>query len=246
MTKVHEYITAKISNGEKLHFTLIDPERIRDLGELEKTANKMIESGTDAFLTGGSISITPSEIDFVVRVLKKYGLPVIIFPGNINCLTPSADAVLFMMLMNTLEPYYLVQIQVIAAPIIAKYHLETLPTGYIVIDQDTTVAHIGRIYPIPRNKPEIIAAYALAAEMFGMKYIYLEAGSGAQQPVPLEFPSIVKKYTNLVTITGGGIRSPDVAKKLARSGADIVVTGTIVEKDPELAGRIIRAIKERD
>lgn len=243
MGRVHDYIVSKVRDGEKLHFTLVDPERVDDLGKLEDTAEKVVSAGTDGFLVGGSLAVTPMEVDSVIKVLKKHRLPVVIFPGNINCLSPSADAVLFMVLMNTLEPYYLMQVQVLAAPIIAKYHLETLATGYVVIDQGSAVAHVGRIHPIPRNKPEIIVAYALAAQMLGFKYMYIEAGSGAQEPVPPEFPYYVKKYTNLVVIVGGGIRSPETARKLAEAGADIVVTGTIVEKDPELAVNIIKAIK---
>lgn len=243
MGKVHEFIVSKLENGEKLHFTLIDPERADDIAKLEEISRKMVDAGTDAFLVGGSLNVTPEEADIIAQILKKHNKPVIIFPGNINCLTKFADAVLYMVLMNTLEPYYLMQVQVIAAPIIAKYGLETLPTGYLVIDQDTAVAHVGRAYPIPRGKPEIVATYALAAQMLGLKYIYVEAGSGAQQPVPPEFPKVIKRYTNLVVIVGGGIRSPEIAKQLANAGADIIVTGTIVEKDPELATKIVSAIK---
>jgi len=243
--KLHEYIKSHIEVGGKLHFTLIDPEKVTDLDHLDIIARKMVEAGTDAFLVGGSLGITPEEAHAVVATLKKWGKPVIIFPGNINCLTRNADAVLFMVLMNTLEPYYLAQIQVLAAPIIAKYGLETLPTAYVVIDSDTAVAHVGRVYPIPRSKPEIVVAYALAAEMMGMKYIYLEAGSGAKEPVPPEFPRAVKKYTNLIVIVGGGIRDPETAKRLVEAGADIIVTGTIVERDPELAAKIIKAVKGR-
>jgi phosphoglycerol geranylgeranyltransferase len=242
--RVHEYIKSRVGTGEKLHFTLIDPDKATDLVKLEEVSEKMVEAGTDAFLVGGSLGITHEEADLVVSTLKKRGLPVVIFPGNINCLSRYADAVLFMVLLNTLEPYYLMQIQVIAAPIIAKYGLETLPTGYLVVDQDTAVAHVGRVYPVPRNKPELVAAYALAAEMMGLKYIYLEAGSGAQQPIPLEFPRVIKQHTDLTVIVGGGIRDPDSARKLTEAGADIIVTGTIVEKDPDLAARIIKAIKE--
>ncbi|MEM4224351.1 MAG: geranylgeranylglyceryl/heptaprenylglyceryl phosphate synthase [Desulfurococcaceae archaeon] len=246
MGKVHEYIIAKISSGEKLHFTLVDPDKVGDLENLEALSQKMVSAGTDGFLIGGSIGVTPEESSNVARILKKHGLPVIVFPGNINCLTPEADAVLFMILMNTLEPYYLIQAQVAAAPIIAKYRLETLPTGYLVVDQGTAVAHIGRIHPIPRNKPELVAAYALAAEMLGLKYLYLEAGSGAPEPVPSSFPQMVKRFTKLITIVGGGIRSPETARLLVNSGADIIVTGTIVEKDANLAEKIVKSIKERN
>ncbi|ABN70091.1 geranylgeranylglyceryl diphosphate synthase [Staphylothermus marinus F1] len=244
MGKVNKYIVEKINNGEKLHFTLIDPDRVNDLGKLEETAIKMAEFGTDAFLIGGSLGVTPEEAGETAKILKKTGLPVIIFPGNINCLTPYADAVLFMILMNSMEQYYLMHAQIAAAPIIKKYKLETLPTGYIVIYGETAVAHVGRTYPIPVSKPEILLSYTWAAEMIGIKYIYLEAGSGSPKPVPPSFPAIVKKYTNLITIVGGGIRSPFIAKELASSGADIIVTGTIVEEDPDKASKIISAIKK--
>lgn len=240
--RVHEYIMDRISRGEKLHFTLIDPDRAEP-DRLEDTARKLVDAGTDAFLIGGSLAVTPEEAGETAKILKESGLPVIVFPGNINCLTPYADAVLYMILMNSLDPYYLIGAQVAAAPIIYKYKLETLPTGYIVVYNDTAVAHVGRIQPIPPNKPGIILAYALAAEMLGLQYIYLEAGSGSPRPVPQSYPEIVKKYTDLVVIVGGGIRSPLIASNMIKHGADIIVTGTIVEEDLERARNIIRAIK---
>jgi phosphoglycerol geranylgeranyltransferase len=241
--RVHEYIISKIERGEKLHFTLVDPDRV-DVSDLDKVARSLVEAGTDAFMIGGSLAVTPEEASLAAKVLREHGLPVIVFPGNLNCLTPYADAVFFMILMNSLEPYYLIQAHIQAAPIIAKYKLEPLPMAYVVIDADTAVAHVGRIYPIPRNKPEIITAYALAAEMLGLKYIYLEAGSGAKEPVPPTFPQAVKKHSRLITIVGGGIRSPEILRELVKHGADIIVTGTIVEENPEASKKIIRAIKE--
>lgn len=242
--KVFNYIVGKIAGGEKLHFTLVDPDKVSRLDELEKLMDIASSAGTDAFLIGGSTSVTPEEAGATAEVLKKSGLPVVVFPGNLNCLTPKADAVLFMILMNTMEPYYLMQVQVLAAPLIRKYGLETIPTGYIVFNTDTAVGHIGRVYPIPYSKPELVLAYALAAEMMGFKLLYLEAGSGAQSHIPPAFPGIVKKHTELITMVGGGIRSPDAALELIRAGADIIVTGTIMEKDPEKGVSIIKTIKK--
>jgi phosphoglycerol geranylgeranyltransferase len=244
--RVSKYLREKVERGEKLHFTLIDPAKKIDYSQLEKTALGLYEAGTDAFLIGGSIGVAPEDAGEIADALKKTtGLPVIIFPGNINCLTPRADAVLFMVLMNSLEPYYLMQAQVQAAPLVRRYGLEALPTGYIVLYGDTSVAHVGRIQPIPPDKPELGLAYALAAEMMGYQYLYLEAGSGASRPVPETFPSIIKRYTSLILIVGGGIRSPETARSLTRAGADVIVTGTIVEEDYEKASAIIRAIKSR-
>jgi len=242
--KVHEYIVDKISSGEKIHFTLIDPDKSSEPDKLFKIAEEIKGYGSDAFLIGGSIGVTPEEADNTAKILRETGLPVIIFPGNLNCITRYADAILYMVLMNSMDTYYLMEAQVSAAPIVRKYGLETLPTGYVVVYGDTAVAHVGRIYPIPINKPEIMLAYGLAAEMLGMKYIYIEGGSGAQNTVPSSFPSIVKKYTSLIVIVGGGIKTPEKAVELAKAGADILVTGTIVEEKPEILGRIINSLKK--
>jgi len=241
--RVHEYIVKKVESGEKLHFTLIDPDRAHNPDDLEKLADAIKSYGTDAFLIGGSLGVTPEEADGAAKILKKTGLPVIIFPGNLNCITRYADAIMYMVLMNSLDPYYLIEAQVAAAPLVKKYRLEPLPTAYIVVYSGTAVAHVGRVNPIPVNKPEIVLAYAWAAEMLGMKYIYLEAGSGAPEPVPASLPKIVRENTNLIIIVGGGIREPGVAVKLAESGTDIVVTGTIAESNPEKLAAIIRAVK---
>ncbi len=240
--KVHRYIVDKIESGEKLHFTLIDPDK--GVERVEEISEEMASAGTDAFLVGGSLAVTPEEAFIVAKTLKKHGLPVIVFPGNINCLTREADAVLYMILLNTHDPYYLFGAQLAAAPIIRKYGLETLPTGYLVVYPGTAVAHVGRVIPIPENKPEITAAYAMACEMLGLKYIYLEAGSGSVKPIPTSFVRAVKSCTdNLIVITGGGIRDPETARKLVSAGADIIVTGTVVEESIEKATRIIKAIK---
>lgn len=244
--KVDKYIREKIEQGEKLHFTLVDPDKPTSMSSLEKIAKSAAEGGTDAFLVGGSLGVTPEEAGRVSRALKEAtGLPVIIFPGNLNCLTPEADAVMFMVLMNSMTPYYLIEAQVQAAPLIKKYGLEALPTGYVVVMGESAVAHVGRAYPIPLDKPEMALAYALAAEMMGLKYFYLEAGSGAKTHVPEAFPRAVKENTSLVTLVGGGIRSPEAASRLARAGADIIVTGTIAEENPEALKSIIRAVKSR-
>ncbi|MEM2579009.1 MAG: geranylgeranylglyceryl/heptaprenylglyceryl phosphate synthase [Desulfurococcaceae archaeon] len=241
-SRIHKYIVNKLKGEGKLHFTLIDPAK--SISDLEKISEEAASAGTDAFLVGGSLAVTPEEASSTARALKKHGLPIIVFPGNLNCLTPEADAVLFMTLMNSAEPYYIMGAQVQGAFLVKKYGLEALPTGYVVVYGSTAVAHVGRVIPIPENRPEIIAAYALAAEMMGMKYFYIEGGSGAPQPVPHTFPSIVKKYAKeLVVIVGGGIREPEVASKIASAGADIIVTGTIVEEDYEKAVKIIKAIK---
>ena len=239
---IHKYIVNKISSGKKLHFTLIDPDN--PLEDIDRISSEMVKAGTDAFLIGGSLGVTPEEASKTAKALKKHGLPVIVFPGNINCLTPEADAILFMILLNSLEPYYLMGAQLAGAPLVRKYGLEPLPTGYLVVYGSTAVAHVGRVVPIPESKPEIVGAYALAAEMLGLKYLYIEGGSGAPKPVSPSFIATARKASKkLIIIAGGGVREPDIARKIAIAGADILVTGTIVERDPVKAKEIIRSFK---
>lgn len=243
MGKVDEYVRGRIISGEKLHFTLIDPDKSRNLDKLEKTAEEVKGYGTDLFLIGGSLGVTPEEADNTAKVLKRTGLPVVVFPGNVNCLTKYADAVLYMILMNSLDRYYLIDAQILAAPIVRKYGLETIPIGYVVVYGDTAVAHVGKVHPLPPSKPEIIVAYAMACEMLGFKYIYLEAGSGSERIVPPVYPKLVKEHTNLVVVTGGGVRTVEQAKALIKSGADVLVTGTIVEDNPAVLAEIIKVVK---
>ena len=243
---VSKYIEDKVSSGEVLHFSLIDPDKVSSKDELLSTCKELVNAGTDAFLVGGSLGVSESLVDEVVKTIKTLGLPVILFPGNVSGISRYADAILFMMLMNSDDPYFLVGAQVIAAPIVAKYGLEALPTAYIIVGYGGAAGYVGRARPIPYDRPEIVAAYVLAAEMLGMKYTYLEAGSGAPEPIP---PNVVRYVAKVrrksITIVGGGIRTPEKAREIAQSGANIIVTGTIIEKDPKRAIEIIGAIKRR-
>lgn len=247
-SSVHDYITNKIAEEGALHFTLIDPDKAygEALKNVRKLGKFMVEAGTDAFLVGGSVGVSERDADAVVQELKGLGVPVILFPGNITGISRYADAILFLSLLNSDDPYFIIGAQVLGAPIIERYGLETLPTAYIIVGYGGAAGYVGKARPIPYDRPEIGAAYVLAARMMGMKYAYLEAGSGAPEPIPptfIRYAAKVKK--NLTLIVGGGIRSPEKAKAAVRAGADIIVTGTIVEKDPEKCVKIIKSIKRK-
>lgn len=237
----------KARKSSRLHFTLIDPEKT-DEKRAYTLAKAARDAGTDAILVGGSLGVSEPNLTRVVVACKKVGLPVILFPGNINGLTPKADAVLFLYLMNSDDPYFIVGAQVQAAPIILKMGLETIPTAYIIVGYGGTAGYVGRARPIPYDKPELVASYALAAAMMGAKAIYLEAGSGAPKPVPVEAIRLSKKMleaygSDALLIVGGGVKDSDYARKLAEAGADVLVTGTIVEEDPGKLASIISAFK---
>ena len=243
---VESLIQSKIKSGEKLHFSLIDPEKATNLKYLESIASELAEAGTDAFLVGGSAGISETDIDDVVKVLKQFNKPVILFPGNVSGLSRYADAVLFMSLLNSDDPYFIIGAQTLGAPIVARYGLEPLPTAYIIVGYGGAAGYIGRARPIPYDRPEIGLAYALAAEMLGMRYVYLEAGSGAPKPIPPEFIKTVKQgLKKAALLVGGGLKNPEDVKKAVEAGADIIITGTIIEENPETAVKIINAIKRR-
>jgi len=242
--RVSSYIRRKIGEGETLHFTLVDPAKVSSTEELERVSAKLAEAGTDCFMVGGSIGVSESDVDAVALALKRTGLPVIAFPGNVSGVSRYVDAILFMSLLNSEDPYFIIGAQVAGAPLVARYGIEVLPTGYIIVGYGGAAGHMGRARPIPYEKPEIALAYTLAAYMLGMNYIYLEAGSGAPKPVPPELVRMVKRVLpNVVLIVGGGVRTPEVAVELAKAGADVVVTGNIVEDDLERAIEIVKVVK---
>ncbi len=242
--RVSRYIRERIEEGQTLHFTLIDPAKLRDPDSAERIAGELAAAGTDCFMIGGSLGVSERDVDEISIRLKRFGLPLIAFPGNVSGLSRYVDAVLFMSLLNSEDPYYIIGAQVAGAVVVAKYGIEALPTAYIVVGYGGTAGYIGRARPIPYEKHEILVAYSLAAYMLGMNYIYLEAGSGAPRPVPPESVRLVKEVVpGAVLIVGGGIRDPDAASQTARAGADVIVTGNIVEDSLERAVEIARAVK---
>lgn len=242
--KVNEYIESKLRVGELIHLSLIDPAKVHDLRTLSEIGRRLSAAGTDAFLVGGSIGVSESDVDSVVTTLEEFNKPVILFPGNVNGLSRMADAVLFMSLLNSDDPYFIIGAQIIGAPIIKKYGLEALPTAYIVVGYGGTAGFIGKARPLPLEKPEIGIAYALAAEYLGMKYIYLEGGSGSPEPITPQYVKYVRSSTSKSYImVGGGIRRAEDVTKIADAGAHIIVTGNIIESDLGKAEELVKTVK---
>ncbi|ADM26911.1 geranylgeranylglyceryl diphosphate synthase [Ignisphaera aggregans DSM 17230] len=245
--KVYTYIKREIEDGGKLHFSLVDPEKVLNLEDLRKTLRALVEAGTNAILIGGSLNVFNEDVEKIVDIVEELEVPSILFPGSIAGIAKNADAIMMLSLLNSDDVYFIVGAQAYAAPIIKRLGLEVLPTGYIVVGEaHTSVSIMGRARMIPFDKPEICAAYALAGKYMGMRFIYLEAGSGAPKPVPPEFVRVVKKaIEDTILIVGGGIRSSEVALEIANAGADIIVTGTIIEKDLERAIKIISSLRRK-
>ncbi|MFQ6050362.1 MAG: geranylgeranylglyceryl/heptaprenylglyceryl phosphate synthase [Candidatus Hydrothermarchaeota archaeon] len=242
--KVYNKVLEVLTSDGCAHFTLIDPTKQKpdEAGELAEKADSF---GTDAIMVGGSIGVSTPLVDETCKKIKKMTeKPIILFPGDIGGLSKYADAVFFMSLLNSMNPYYITGAQALGAPIIKKMGIEPLPMAYIIIEPGGTVGWIGNARPIPRDKPEIAAAYALAGEYLGMKLVYLEGGSGVKEPVPEEMIKAVKRLIDIPLVIGGGIKTPEDAEQCVVAGADIIVTGTLLEREINKLEVLIRFLKE--
>ena len=246
MGTVFDYLTGKLTK-EKIHLALIDPDNINP-EEAVKIASEIEKAGSDALMVGGSISAGGTVNDAIIQSAKKgTDLPVIIFPGGWASVSPYADAIFFMSFLNSRNPYFITKAQALGAHSVKMFNLEPISMGYLVVEPGEAVGWVGEADLIPRGKPKIAAAYALAAQYLGMDLFYLEAGSGAAEPVPDLMISAVKKTVDIPVVVGGGIRTPEQASKIVKAGADMVVTGTILEKTGDITralSPIVKAVKE--
>jgi len=226
---VEKYLLEKIEAEGTIHITLIDPEKVT-LPQASRIANKARLSGTSAIMIGGSTFFSTTHLDGVVKAVKHtVKIPIILFPNNVTGISRYADAIWFMSLLNSADPYFLMGAQVLGAPLVKKYRIEPIPLGYIIVGDGGTASVVGKAVPVPYNKPELVAAHALAGQYLGMRFIYLEAGSGVRRPVPPEMTHIVKSQIDVPLIVGGGIKSRSQALAAASAGADIIVTGNVIE-----------------
>ena len=243
--RVEKYLLEKIKSENSIHITLIDPEKVT-APQASAVAAKAKLGGTSAIMIGGSTFTSTKHLDNVVKAVKRTAkLPVILFPNNVTGISRYADAIWFMSLLNSVDPYFLVGAQILGAPMVKKYRLEPIPMGYIIVGDGGTAGVVGKAVPIPYNKPELAAAHALAGQYLGMRFIYLEAGSGARKPVPSGMIRAVKSYIDVPLIVGGGIKTRKQALTAAAAGADIIVTGNIVENTEvkDKVSEIIKGIK---
>jgi phosphoglycerol geranylgeranyltransferase len=227
---VEKYLLDKIESEGSIHITLIDPEEVTP-PQASRIVNKAKLSETSAIMIGGSTFVSSAHLDDVVKAVKRtVRIPVILFPSNVTGISRYADAIWFMSLLNSVDPYFLMGAQILGAPLVKKYAIEPIPLGYLIVGEGGTAGIVGRAIPIPYNKPELAAAHALAGQYLGMRFVYLEAGSGAKNPVPPDMIRAVRRYIDVPMIVGGGIRSREQALAAASAGADIIVTGNVVEE----------------
>ena len=245
MGKVERYLLERIRDAGAVHITLIDPENVTPRGA-SFLACEGEAGGSSAVMIGGSTFVSSTRLDNVVKAIKKVSkIPTILFPSNITGISKYADAIWFMSLLNSSDPYFITGAQVLAAPLVKKYGLEAMPLGYLIVGEGGAAGVIGRACPIPFGNPELAVAHALAAEYMGMRFVYLEAGSGVNKPVPAVMVQMVSETVGVPLVVGGGIRTADQAKAIVTAGCDIVVTSTVLEEsDKSSVGSKIEEIVE--
>ena len=214
---IYRYIITRLQDGP-IHMTLLDPGKTpaREVGELGAQAQ---EAGTSAIMVGGSTHLSSERVDACVLELRaSTSLPIILFPPSASTLSRYADALYFMSMLNSTDIRFIVGEQLKGAPLIRTLGLEPIPMGYILIEPGMTVARIGKADLIRRDDPVRALHYSLMAQYLGMKLVYLEAGSGAPDPIPADMVSTVRDQLEIPLIVGGGIRTPSQARILTGAG----------------------------
>ncbi|PTM11663.1 MAG: geranylgeranylglyceryl/heptaprenylglyceryl phosphate synthase [Bacteroidetes bacterium] len=240
MKNIYQDILDSVLKQEKLLAVLIDPDKM-ELGELYSFMLKLNASVVTHIFVGGSIVDNDIIEPFVSEIKAHTNLPVVLFPGDINQITGAADAILFLSLISGRNPEYLIDKQVKAISKLRQMQLEVLPTGYILIESgnETTVQLVSKTQPLPKDNVQHIVDTSKAGELLGMKLIYLEAGSGALNPINAEIISMVKDDINIPLIVGGGIRNKRQLVQAYKAGADMVVIGNAFEEDKSFFDELV-------
>lgn len=243
-TSFYTSLQEKASKGQKQLAVLIDPDSLQNEEGLLALIHSCNQHKVDLILVGGSL-ITNGFWDRCIELLKANTLiPVVLFPGNIMQTHKAADAILFLSMISGRNPDLLIGKHVLAAPLLKKSGIEVVPTGYMIVDGGniTSVMYMSNTTPLPSDKNNIASCTALAGEMLGLKVIYMDAGSGAKNPISSSMIREVKEQISGPLFIGGGIRTPQQAIDACQAGADIVVVGNAIEKDQDLVGSLVQAI----
>ena len=242
---IYKSLCHKKSLGLKQIAVLVDPDRY-DEKSLYLLIESAILSDVDYFFVGGSLMISEKLEETVIALKESCGIPIILFPGSTLQITDKADGVLFLSVISGRNADMLIGQQVVAAPYVKRAGIEVISTGYMLVDsgRPTTAAYMSNSTPIPADKPEIAMCTAMAGEMLGMKLMYLDGGSGAQNNVSEKIIAAVSENVKVPVVVGGGIRNAPAAERAWRSGADVVVVGNVLEEDTTVLNRISSCMKD--
>ena len=242
---IYENLLAKKRKGQRSLAVLIDPDNV-NAEKIEELTSLALTAEVDYLFVGGSLVISNHLDEVVQHIRSNCSIPVILFPGTPSQVSRYADGLLYLSLISGRNPELLIGAHVISAPAVRKSGLEIISTGYMVIDggAPTTVSYISNASPIPADKNEIALCTAMAGEMLGMKLIYMDAGSGAKNPIRENMIGRVAGSIDIPLIVGGGIRTPEKAAANCKAGADVIVVGNAIEKDISLMQAISDSVHE--
>ena len=227
--KIEQYIKDRAQSGKGVFMALIDPDKQSPEKALE-LAKQMEEGGADVVMLGGSIGVQGPVLEATAKLIKdQVKLPLHVFPGNVGNVTYYADSIYFMSLLNSKNPYWVMGAQTLGAPVIKQFNIEPIPTAYLVFEPGETVGRVGEANLLPREKPDLAVAYALAAQFLGMRFVILESGSGAPEPVSQEVVKAIRKATDLTIVVAGGVKTPEQARALVEAGANCIHIGSKIE-----------------
>ena len=240
---IYNSLVDKKARGQKSFAVLIDPDKV-NMPKIDQLTALAVQAKVDYLFVGGSLVISNQLEKVILQIKKNCAIPVVLFPGSPSQITPVADGLLYLSLISGRNPELLIGQHVISAPIVRKSGLEIISTGYMVVDggAPTTVSYISNATPLPFDKNEIALCTAMAGEMLGMKVIYMDAGSGAKRPIPESMIETVASHIEAPLIIGGGIVTPEKAYRNCKAGADVIVIGNAIEKDPSLIVEMSTAI----
>ncbi len=240
---IYNSLVDKKARGQKSFAVLIDPDKV-NVPKIDQLTALAVKAKVDYLFVGGSLVISNHLEKVILQIKKNCAIPVVLFPGSPSQVTPVADGLLYLSLISGRNPELLIGQHVISAPIVRKSGLEIISTGYMVVDggAPTTVSYISNASPLPFDKNEIALCTAMAGEMLGMKVIYMDAGSGAKRPIPESMIETVASHIEAPLIIGGGIVTPEKAYRNCKAGADVIVIGNAIEKDPSLIVEMSTAI----
>ena len=242
---IYSALSEARARGEKKFAVLIDPDKVR-LGNMDRVLDLAVEAGVDYFFIGGSLIVNNMLDQCLESIRERCHIPMILFPGNSFQLSYRADAVLFLSLISGRNADLLIGNHVIAAPYLKLSPLEILPTGYMLIDggKPTTVSYMSNTSPIPAGKEDIAVCTAIAGEFLGLRLLFMDAGSGALTPISTEMIEAVSGSISIPLIVGGGIKTPEKVQQNVQAGADLIVVGDAIEKNPEILPEMVAAMRE--
>ncbi len=240
---VYTSLVNKKKNGKKSLAILIDPDNTSG-NSLEPIIQLSLDAQVDYFFVGGSLVVSDHLDECILFIKKRCSIPVLLFPGSASQISKHANALLYLSLISGRNPELLIGQHVISAPFVKKSGLEIISTGYMVVDggAPTTVSYISNATPIPADKADIAFCTAMAGEMLGMKLIYMDSGSGAKKAISEQMIAAVAQNIQVPLIVGGGIRDAEKAYLNCKAGADVIVVGNAIEKQPSLIKEMATAI----